>query len=199
MVVTVLPGGKRKVAEVISDAKSKIKLSDLGISTIGPRRAITGAMILEIPGEGGAAKADALAAKMAEIVGGDDIKIARPQKKVEVRISGLDDSVTTPEVVTAVALAGECLGAEVMVGEIRFYPYRMGACWARCPLVAARKVVTSGRLQVGWSSARVEPANTVAGNPPTPMETDVAVDTTPKVITGGEEPTEKAAPSECCK
>ncbi|KOC63052.1 hypothetical protein WH47_04906, partial [Habropoda laboriosa] len=142
---------------VIADAKSKIKLADLRISKIRPRRAITGAMILLIPGEGGgAAKVGALAAKMVEIVGADDIKIARPQKKQEVRISGLDDSVTTPEVGTAVALAGGSLEAEVMVGEIGFSPYRMGACWVRCPLVAARKIISSGRLQVGWYSARVE-------------------------------------------
>ncbi|XP_017792998.1 PREDICTED: uncharacterized protein LOC108574863 [Habropoda laboriosa] len=97
IVIAALPGATRKVGEVISEAKTKIKLADLSIEGIRSRRAITGAMILEIPGEGEAAKADALAAKMVEMVGGPDIKIARPIKRQEIRLSGLDDSVTPKE------------------------------------------------------------------------------------------------------
>ncbi|KOC61209.1 hypothetical protein WH47_06695 [Habropoda laboriosa] len=114
-------------------------------------------MILEIPGEGGAAKADALAAKMLEVVGGPDIKIARPSKKLEIRITGLDDSVTSKEVAVDVSSAGQCPEGEVMVVEIRFSPYRIGACWAKCPLTAARKIVSTGRIQISWLQPNKNP------------------------------------------
>lgn len=75
----------------------------------------------------------------------------------EIRILGLDDSVTKAEVVRAISEAGGCAEADITVGDIRQRaPNSMGTIWARCPCAAARKVVIGKRLIIGWFSARVE-------------------------------------------
>ncbi|XP_054003958.1 uncharacterized protein LOC128889943 [Hylaeus anthracinus] len=64
--MTVPADGKMSYAGAMTMARSKINLADIGIATVRPRWGVTGALVLEVPGEGGAAKADALAAKMTE-------------------------------------------------------------------------------------------------------------------------------------
>ncbi|XP_032664108.1 uncharacterized protein LOC116840892 [Odontomachus brunneus] len=54
-------------AEVMRWARGEINLGDLEIGEIRTRRTVTGALVLEIPGTEGHARADALAGKMAAL------------------------------------------------------------------------------------------------------------------------------------
>lgn len=72
----------------------------------------------------------------------------------EVRLSGLDDSVTQTEVAAAFAKTGECAADVVKVGEIRQLPYG-GVVIVKAPVEAAKRVA-KGRLLVGWVSAQVK-------------------------------------------
>ncbi|EFN65450.1 hypothetical protein EAG_13574, partial [Camponotus floridanus] len=75
----------------------------------------------------------------------------------ELRVAGLDDSITPTEVQQAIAAAGGCSVGEVKVGKINLSPAgRLGSVWARCPAAAAKKVVDAGHLPIGWIRARVE-------------------------------------------
>lgn len=158
VVITLQPEAEKRgltYRDVLAEAKCKIDLAALGIPALRFRRAATGARILEIPGATSSDKADSLAKKLREALNQNDIKVARPTKCAELRISGLDDSVSAEEVVSAVARNGGCQADYVKSGTIRQGPSGLGAVWVRCPIAAAKKLADSGRLLVGWVSAQV--------------------------------------------
>ena len=65
-------------------------------------------MLIEVPEVESAAKADSLAAKITEIFPEDEgIRVTRPTKRPEYRISGLEGSIQTEEVTAAVTAAGD--------------------------------------------------------------------------------------------
>lgn len=154
--ITVPKEAKVTYAQVMETAKQQIKLTELGITDIRPKKAINGGLLLEISGADSVTKADALAGRMKEAVAEMGAKISRPQKMGEARVMDLDDSVTAEEVTQAIAESCGCAVDEVRVGEIRKTPSSLGTVWVRCPLAAIRKLATAKRVRVGWVSARVE-------------------------------------------
>ncbi|KAL0892602.1 hypothetical protein ABMA27_014331 [Loxostege sticticalis] len=158
VVLTVQPGaGERGVTyeKAIAEAKRRIDISELGIEAVRFRRAVTGATIIEVPGATSTDKADSLAARLKQIFEEGDVKISRPTKCSELRVSGLDDAVTADEIAAAVAKLGDCPVEQVKVGTPRSDHTGLFASWVRCPVAAAKKVV-EGRLLVGWVAARVK-------------------------------------------
>ncbi|XP_059059524.1 uncharacterized protein LOC131852806 [Achroia grisella] len=160
VVLTLQPGAAEagsSYSSVLREAQQKIKLDALGITELGFRLAITGSRILEVPGpvEESGRKADALAAKLAEVIPAGVVSVSRPVKSAEIRILDLDDATTAAEVVAAVAREGDCAEASVKTGEIRRSPSGSGSIWARCPIGAVKRLVDAGKLRVGWTMARV--------------------------------------------
>ena len=161
IVITLQPGADERgfnYKKVLEEAKQKIDLASCGIADTGLkfRKAATGARILEIPGATSGEKADSLAQKLREAIDAEVAKISRPTKSAEVRITGLDDSTSTEEVVAAVAQKGGCPAEAMKVGEIRYSPQGVGSVWVRCPVAAAKKLLEDGRLLIGWASVRVQ-------------------------------------------
>lgn len=155
--LTVEEGATLTYAEVMLRAKSGIRLSDLGITSVRVKRAITGGIVMEVPGEASAARADALAAKLRETLAGMGVRVARPCKQAEIRLYGLDDSVTSAEVAAAVATASGCAAEAVATGDVRMSPGGLGTAWVRCPTGVARRLAVEGRVVVGWAEAKVQP------------------------------------------
>ncbi|XP_049877300.1 uncharacterized protein LOC126374652 [Pectinophora gossypiella] len=156
--LTLVPGVEERgvtYASILSDAKQRVSLTDLGINNVRFRRAATGARLLEIGGEDSAAKADALAKKLREALSPDAVRVVRPVKCAEIRVTGLDDSADAIEVVDAVAREGGCSADDIKHGRIVVGPRGDGSLWLSCPVAAAKKVTDSGRVLVGWTSARV--------------------------------------------
>jgi len=143
-------------AEALRKARERVSLADLNIERTRIRRAATGAMLIEIPGEGTKEKADELATRLKTALADLNVRVTRPMRLAELKISGLDDSITKIDVAIALGEAGGTSWLQIKVGEIRRTQRGLGMMWARCPLEAAIKVAESGRLIVGWSSARVE-------------------------------------------
>lgn len=159
VVITLQPGAEEKgvtYAKVLADARKKVDLASCGITGLRYRKAATGARMLEVPGATSGEKADTLARKLRESLDAELVKVSRPVKSAELRISGLDDSISTPELAAAVATHGCCPVESVKVGEIRIDNQGSGAVWLRCPVAAAKKLEASGRLLVGWVAARVK-------------------------------------------
>ncbi|CAD1481276.1 unnamed protein product, partial [Heterotrigona itama] len=98
---------------------------------------------LEVPGQNSTEKADNLAGCLRQVFSNNgDVKVSRPRKMAEIRISGLDGSVTPAEVVSAVTKAGKCDAEDVKTGEIRHRtPMSMGSNGPR----RALRHWTSGR------------------------------------------------------
>lgn len=138
-------------------AKASIKLEDLEITKLNFKTAVTGALALEIPGDKDGSKAGALACRMqALFAGNEEVRMARPIKTAELRIKDLEDSVTAEEVALAVAEVGECRPEDIKAGAVSRAPNGLRSVWIRCPLAAAGKITTAGRIKVGWANARVE-------------------------------------------
>ncbi|XP_026744673.1 uncharacterized protein LOC113508060 [Trichoplusia ni] len=93
---------------------------------------------------------------MREVLNPEDVRVSRPVKTAEVRITGLDDSVTPEEVVVAVARSGECPPDRVRAGDIRTDATGLGVVWVRCPVASAKKIAVAGEVKVGWVAARVK-------------------------------------------
>ncbi|XP_013181007.1 PREDICTED: uncharacterized protein LOC106127473 [Papilio xuthus] len=156
--LTLAPGAEESgvtYAAVLTQAKSRIKLAELGIRDIKFRKAATGARMLEVGGEAASEKADSLATKLREVLGPELVRVARPVKRAELRVTGLDDSATAAEVVEAVAREGGCAADNIRPGRLVFGPRGDGSLWLSVPVAAAKKVTDTGRVRVGWTSARV--------------------------------------------
>ncbi|XP_059047805.1 uncharacterized protein LOC131843207 [Achroia grisella] len=141
---------------VLREAKEKISLADLGITDLRFRLGVTGCRILEVPGADTGDKANSLAARLAEIVPEGRVRVTRPEKSAELRISDLDDSATAEDVVAAVVRQGGCAELSVKAGEVRRTPSGVGTVWVRCPVAAAKALIEAGRVKVGWTMARVQ-------------------------------------------
>ncbi|XP_028167797.1 uncharacterized protein LOC114358118 [Ostrinia furnacalis] len=157
VVVSVQPGANEKgltYEKVIGEAKRRIDIAELGIEAVRFRKALTGATILEVSGTASDDKADSLADKLRQIFKEEEVRVSRPVKSSDLRVSGQDDSVTAEEVAAAIAKLGDCPTDQIKVGAPRRDHTGLFATWVRCPIVAAKKVL-EGRLLVGWVAARV--------------------------------------------
>lgn len=143
-------------AEIMMRARTNISLPDLGISEVRPKRAVTGGLILAIPGEGREEQAAKLTERMRVLFANKAVKIVKPAKTSELRIRGLDDSISPGEVVDAIVAETGCVAADVKTGVIRHTSRGMGSLWLQCPLTAARRLATAGRLRIGWVMAAVD-------------------------------------------
>ncbi|XP_059063005.1 uncharacterized protein LOC131855725 [Achroia grisella] len=137
-------------AGILREAKAKIDLASLGIEELRFKSAATGARILEIPGSQSGEKADALAQKLREVLGENPVQVSRPTKTAEMRIMGLDDSVTPEDIAQAVSRDGECAPEEVKAGEIRLNPSGLGTCWVRAPILVVKKITTAARIKATY-------------------------------------------------
>lgn len=144
-------------AETMAEIRSKVKLSEVGIqSGLTTRTAVTGALVIEVPGAENGPKADALASRMREVLQNKEgIRISRPTRMAEIRIKGLECSISKEEILEAVAEKGKCRQDEVQIGEIRKMSENQGSLWLRLPLVAAKKAVEGGTIQIGWSKVKI--------------------------------------------
>ncbi|XP_041972277.1 uncharacterized protein LOC121728206 [Aricia agestis] len=92
---------------------------------------------------------------MREVLDRDVVRIARPVQRVDLLVSGLDDAATAADVTKAVANEGSCPATDIRSGRITVGPKGARSLWLHVPNAAAKKLVASGRLQVGWVLAKV--------------------------------------------
>lgn len=151
VVLTVPTGEKHTYAKVMPMARKKISLEEIEIPYLEMKRARTGNLILWVPGENSAAKANSLASRLVEVVQPYGAWVTRPAKRAVLRIEGLDEIVPTSNIaaVAAIAALGGCPDGEVKVGEIRRIPSGSGQIWAQCPIKAAIRVAKVGEVGVG--------------------------------------------------
>ncbi|XP_045500774.1 uncharacterized protein LOC123698235 [Colias croceus] len=141
-------------ATAIKEARAKVDLKEAGIDCVKFRQAITGATVIQIPGPGSGEKADLLASKLKTIFKDKNIKVSRPVKMADLRVSGLDASVTENDLKDAIVTKGECLVDQIRVSQIRQDKTGLYGAWVNCPVTVAKKL-TEARFLVGWVAARV--------------------------------------------
>ncbi|CAG4978799.1 unnamed protein product [Colias eurytheme] len=141
-------------ASVIKEARSKVDLKEAGIECVKFRQAVTGATVIQIAGPGSSDKADLLSVKLKNIFKDQNIKVSRPVKMADLRVSGLDASITANDLKEAIAVKGECSAEQIRISQIQQDKTGLYAAWVNCPITAAKKV-TETRFLVGWVAARV--------------------------------------------
>lgn len=144
-----------KYEDILKKARGCGALEELDIAEPRLRRGLNGGYVLEIPGPEGASLADKLAKKLREVIG-TDARVTRPVAMGEIRVWNFDESVSTTEITNVVSVTGDCCQEDIKVGSIRKQYNGLGSIWVKCPLAAAIRIATPGRLRIGWSSARVE-------------------------------------------
>ncbi|EFN63140.1 hypothetical protein EAG_08772, partial [Camponotus floridanus] len=142
-------------ADAMRKAKEEISLDELGIKNTRVRRAVGGALLIEVPGPEGGVQAEKLKGELAKVLG-DSAIVTRPTIRGELRVIGVDVSVTVEDVAAAAAKAGGCATGDIITSPMR--PMRNGLymTWIKLPLPAAIKVARCRRLDIGWTTARVE-------------------------------------------
>ncbi|XP_072750509.1 uncharacterized protein [Anoplolepis gracilipes] len=97
---------EEKYGENMAAIRKEVKLDQLGIKegSLKIRKGLTGALILEIFGEDKARKAGQLAECVREVTGDNEgVRVKCPQKMADLRIRGLEDSITRAEIVAAIS------------------------------------------------------------------------------------------------
>ncbi|XP_026727803.1 uncharacterized protein LOC113493954 [Trichoplusia ni] len=163
VVLTISEEGAQKALTyetVLREARETIDLKKMGVDMevdpIRIRRTQTGARVLELPQNVGREAADGMAEELRARYGGD-VRVTRPVRCAELRVSNLDDSVTQQEILDVAARQSQCAPDQLKVGDLRpSYGGKFSAV-LKCPLEAASKLVTTKtqKFLVGWSSARV--------------------------------------------
>jgi hypothetical protein len=143
-------------AKTLKEASEKISLDELGIEKIVPRRAITGALILEIPGENTNEKAMRLETKLKELFNSTEVSITRPIKKAELKIYGLEDSVTPEDIIEVISREGNCSPRDIKCSNIKETRSGLGAAWLQYPVVTKVNLTKIGQINIGWLTAGIE-------------------------------------------
>lgn len=149
---------------VLKKAREEIDIEEIGIETLRPKWAASGALLFEIPGPDGENKATLLKGKLEKLFGNsEEIKVAKPTKMADICLKDIIDPSDKEEITRAISRSGECNPEEVRVGSSRKTASGLYLVWARCPLKAANKILESGRIRMGWTNARIEilPARTL--------------------------------------
>ncbi|XP_045542778.1 uncharacterized protein LOC123723616 [Papilio machaon] len=157
VVITLQPGAAEQgatYASVIASAKEKINPAEFGAQGVRLRKAANGGRVFEFPGASSGEKADSLAQRLREVLDGGVVRVSRPIKSVALRVAGLDDATTSAEVVAAIAAAGGCPAEQLRAGAMSTGRDGLGSVVVQCPVAAAKKIATVGRLLVGWVSAQ---------------------------------------------
>ena len=149
--------GGPSYAEVMGEARSSVSLEELGITDTRVRRAQTGGLLVEIPGEDAGSKADTLVSRLDSLFKNrTGIKVIRPIRRLEFRLLDLDESVTIREIAEAVAARGNVQSSDVRVGPLRPGRGGLNTVWIQCPVMCAEQILKEG-LRIGWSKVRVVP------------------------------------------
>jgi len=144
-------------SDIMKLAREKISLRDIGIENTKIRRAVSGGVIIEIFGRDCSLKADRLHDELRKLFANDgSVHINRPVKKVQLKLSGLDDSVTILDIKKAFTENSKCNREDVTCGPIRFFRGGLGTSVVQCPVAIALHIFETGNFCIGWSTIHIE-------------------------------------------
>lgn len=142
-------------AQILSKAKQNVSLASLGIQELRMRRAMNGALIMELPGPEGKRLAGALRNTLEEVLK-DDALVKNPVATGEIRLRGIDPATTKEEVSYELEKLSGCPPRDIKVSTINTMKDGMGIAWVYCPLEYAIKMAEKGSITLGWTVVRIE-------------------------------------------
>ncbi|XP_024883898.1 uncharacterized protein LOC112462386, partial [Temnothorax curvispinosus] len=154
--ITSVDPEKVSYAGILKQARERIELRSLGIEDSKIRRGINGGLIIEIPGENGASKADALSKKLREVLHNNTVRINRPTTTGEIRLWNFDDLISKSDILDKISVIGDCDEADIKIGNIRPLRNGLNSVWIKCPVTVALKISDLERIKIEWTVARTE-------------------------------------------
>lgn len=156
VVLSASVGMETACAELLKRAKEVISIKEMGIPPLEVSRARAGGLILKVPGHSPREGADLLAASLSGLAGEMGVRVTRPIKRADARVSGIEASSTEEDVMAAIASATGCARNDLRCGRIRRGPAGVGSLWLQCPLEVAVQLARARGVEVGWSRVAVE-------------------------------------------
>lgn len=118
---------------------------------------MTGGVIIEINNDEEGTKADLLKNKLGEVLDSSKIKVSRPVKKMQLKLSRIDDSIASGEIAQALARVGGCQSDVIECSEIKSFRGSMEIACVQCPARIVLKIKEQGEsITIGWSKVKVE-------------------------------------------
>lgn len=150
VVLSTSVGKEAACVELLRRAKEEMpSIEEMGIPPLRVRRARMGGLILGVPGERPQAGADRLAASLSGLACRLEVRVTRPIKKADIRVSGLDEATAEAKVVSAISRLTGCPREGIRCGGIRRSPAGVGSLWMQCPVDAAITAAREGSIKVG--------------------------------------------------
>lgn len=150
------PEGSPNYSEMMRLLRAKIKPKEqFGINRIFTRSARSGGMVVEVPlTDDGRKKASLLAEEMRKHVPAD-VRIDCPIRKTEVRITGIDGTITPAEITSKIAELTGQPSADIRIGRVAKQGRSSSAVIAMHPDSAIR-LSNMRRIDLGWSTATIK-------------------------------------------
>lgn len=117
--ITITTRGDITNKDIMIRAKREITLKDLGIENCQVRSGFTGGLVIEIPGDDAETKADNLAIKLREIFINEQVRVNRPRVKADMKITGLDETMTNEDIQLVLSNNGECSFTDIRINARR--------------------------------------------------------------------------------
>lgn len=115
-------------ADAMRRATQQIELKEIRIGSMKPKKAATGALILEI--KEGKEKATILRDKMKKVLlDMEGVRVSCPSKMAELRVKDLLDHTDLTEIKEIIAENGECNADEIKIGEIKMSASGLGTLY----------------------------------------------------------------------
>ncbi|EFN64108.1 hypothetical protein EAG_00332, partial [Camponotus floridanus] len=109
---------KHTYADILRTARDKISLEKLDIEKTRIKKTAGGNILIAIPGANKGAEADKLAEELSKVLD-NAVTIARPNIMGELRMFGLDDSISKDEIKEVISTQGKCKVTDVVTAEFR--------------------------------------------------------------------------------
>lgn len=142
-------------ADILVKAREKVSLREIGIQETVIRRAVNGAIVIEVPGPQSKQLAGVLGSRLSEALG-EEAGVRNPVARGELRIRGIDPSTTTEKIKNELEALGGCTCDDLKVSPISNMRDGMGIAWINCPLDIALKIAEHGHLKLGWTKVKIE-------------------------------------------
>jgi len=155
-VVTVTgKSGGATYAQILSKAKQSVSLASLGIQNLRMRRAMNGALIMELGGPDRKKLAGSLRNCLEKALQ-DDAIVRSPVSIGEIRLRGIDPATSQEEISYELEKCSGCPPRDLKVSFVNTMRDGIGVAWARCPLEYAIRIAEQGSITLGWTVVRVE-------------------------------------------
>lgn len=144
-------------AEVIKkiDRDQDAQPGRFGIRFTKTRTTRTGGLLFEITGgKEGRKKADEFIKAAGKVIP-DGARITCPRTKADMIVSRPDQSITEADITNTIAAKYDCDQDEITVKPIKIRPNRLGSAWISAPHEAVAAACNSGKIQIGWTLAKV--------------------------------------------